>query len=78
MPSTFVAPRATLVVIPGLRHWRIARALTQEELAQRASLNRVSVGRLETGTPARMSTIRRLAAALGVDPGDLMRQPPES
>jgi transcriptional regulator with XRE-family HTH domain len=78
IPSTFVPPRATLVAIPGLRHWRIARALTQEELAERARLSRVSVGRLETGTPARMSTVRRLAEALGVEPGDLMRPPPEA
>jgi DNA-binding XRE family transcriptional regulator len=75
LPSTFVPPRATLVAMPGLRHWRIARALTQEELAERAGLNRVTVGRLETGTPARLSTVRRLAEALGIDPAELMHPP---
>jgi DNA-binding CsgD family transcriptional regulator/DNA-binding Xre family transcriptional regulator len=72
MPATFVPPRATLVAMPSLSHWRIARALTQEDLAERAGLNRVTVGRLETGTPARMTTVRRLAEALQVEPADLM------
>lgn len=71
-----VAPRSTLVSMPGLRYWRIARTLTQEELGELAGLNRVTVGRLETGTPARLTTVRRLAAALEVQPSALTSAPP--
>lgn len=71
-----VAPRSTLVSMPGLRYWRTVRTLTQEELSELAGLNRVTVGRLETGTPARLTTVRRLAAALKVKPSDLTSAPP--
>ncbi|HLF08389.1 MAG TPA: helix-turn-helix transcriptional regulator [Dehalococcoidia bacterium] len=47
--------------------------LTQRELAQRAGLSEVTVNRLEQGKQtARISTIRKLASALGVVPEELV------
>jgi len=50
--------------------------MTQKELAEKAELSRVAVVRLEAGTPARPSTTRRLAKALGVKPAALMDTEP--
>ena len=59
--------------LPRLRTVRIARALSQAELAQRSGVSRVSITRLESGdVDARFATIRKLAEALGVEPRDLM------
>ena len=59
--------------VPNLRRVRERRLLTQAELAARAGVQRVTINRIETGaTLARFSTVRRLAAALGVDPAELM------
>jgi transcriptional regulator with XRE-family HTH domain len=56
-----------------LRPIRERRALTQQQLAELARINRVSLARLETGqAEARPTTVRKLADALGVDPADLM------
>ena len=60
--------------VPNLRRVRERRLLTQAELAARTGLQRVTINRLETGaTRARISTVRRLAAALEVDPAELTR-----
>lgn len=59
-------------VLRMLRATREARFLTQAELAERAGVSRVAIIRLESGTPARVSTARKLAAALGVEPGVLV------
>ena len=62
--------------LPRLRAIRIQRALSQAELAERAGVSRVAVTRLEAGdVDARFATIRKLAAALGVDPTELMKEP---
>ncbi len=59
--------------LPRLRTVRIARALSQAELAQRSGVSRVSITRLESGdVDARFATIRKLAEALDVAPRDLM------
>lgn len=55
-----------------LRRARLAAGLTQEELAERAGLSARGIQDLERGlraTPQR-ETVRRLAAALGVPPGE--------
>ena len=53
-----------------LRDWRRRRALTTVDLAARAGVSPVTVNQLETGRRLpRMSTLRKLAAALDVDPG---------
>ncbi len=53
--------------LSNLRAVRLQRLLTQAELANRAGLTPASISRLETGeTKARISTVRKLAAALEV------------
>ena len=71
-----VAPRATTVAVPALAYWRVQRTLLQRELATRAGLHLRHVQRLEAGGRAGLDTVRQLAEALGVEPGDLMREPP--
>ena len=62
--------------LPGLRATRRAKLLTQEELAQASGLNRVTIWQLETGIRnPQLSSIRRLAEALGVPPEQLMEAP---
>lgn len=60
-----------------LREVRLRKVLTQEELAQRSGVAEATISRIETGQQeARISTIRKLAAALGVEPGELIIQEP--
>ncbi|MGI9147756.1 MAG: helix-turn-helix domain-containing protein [Chloroflexota bacterium] len=65
----------TTVRLPSLRYWRVQRALHQEELAERADVSMATLWRLETGRPATLDTARKLAAALQVEPAELMRDP---
>lgn len=59
--------------LPNLRAIRVRRLMTQAELAVRAGLTTASISRIETGTAkARISTVRRLADALDVNPDDLL------
>jgi transcriptional regulator with XRE-family HTH domain len=59
--------------LPRLRAVRIARLLTQQELARAAGVGFTTVNRLERGdTPAELRTVRKLAAALGVAPAALL------
>ncbi len=57
-----------------LRELRVAKGLTQEELADRAGLHRVHVTQLEGGRyqSPRLDTLGRLAKALGVSLGRLL------
>jgi DNA-binding Xre family transcriptional regulator len=71
-----MSPRAT-VRLPALKHWRVQRLLTQDQLAHRAGLHWTSVSRIENGKPADFGTVRKLAEALQVEPGDLLREPPD-
>jgi DNA-binding XRE family transcriptional regulator len=64
--------------LPRLRAVRIARLLTQQELARAAGVGFTTVNRLERGdTPAELRTVRKLAAALGVEPAALGVEPVE-
>jgi transcriptional regulator with XRE-family HTH domain len=55
-----------------LRELRDHASLSQEDLAQRARVSRATVADLEAGKrPARPSTRRKLAEALGVEPHEL-------
>lgn len=48
--------------------------LSQEETAVRASLHRTAVGQIERAERVcRVDTLIKLAGALGVDPGELLR-----
>jgi transcriptional regulator with XRE-family HTH domain len=65
--------QAVVYVGDRLKALRIRRALTQEELARRAGLSKNAVNRLEVDkAEPRMSTLRKLAQALGVDPSELI------
>ncbi len=56
-----------------LKRLREARALSQEDLGELAKVSRATITDLESGRrPARPSTRRKLAAALGVEVGDLL------
>ncbi len=60
------------VTLPRLRAVREARLMTQEELAQKAGISRFTVARTVKGEPARYSTVRKFATALGVEVDRLM------
>ncbi len=56
-----------------LRDLRVRRALTQEELADKANVGTNTIARLERNeSEPHMSTLRKLARALDVDPAELI------
>ena len=63
------------VLLPGLKGARLRKAMIQAELARAAGLAPGTLARLETGAPAAPSSVRKLAAALGVEPAELMGEP---
>ena len=61
------------VNVERLREFRRMRALSQQELADAASVGRNTISRLERGeTGAHGRTLRRLAQALSVDVAELV------
>lgn len=64
------------VALPGLKAARLRKALTQFELAEASGINRTTLARIETGAAAAPATARKLAAALGVAPSELMSDEP--
>ena len=59
-----------------LRHLRLERFLSQAELARRAGVRALTITRLEAGATAPSTrTVRALAEALGVRPGELATPP---
>ncbi len=62
-----------MVKLARLKLLRQRKALTQQQLAEKAGVNRATIARLEGGTDEPFpTTVRKLADALGVDPEDLM------
>jgi transcriptional regulator with XRE-family HTH domain len=58
-----------------LRRARQDRDLTQEEVAQRSGVHATEVSRIEAGKrDPKVSTVERLAAAVEVPPGELLRE----
>ena len=58
-----------------LRRLRVERALTLRALAERSGVSYDTINKLELGQrPARLSTIRKLAEALSVEPKELMME----
>jgi DNA-binding XRE family transcriptional regulator len=56
-----------------LKDVRLRKALTQQQLAERAGVNRVTIARIELGTDEPFpTTVRRVADALGVEPEELL------
>ena len=58
-----------------IREWRQARFLSQRQLADRAGVSRETIINVEAGKPLRVTTLQRLAAALGLSPEDLFQRP---
>jgi len=65
--------QAVVYIGDRLKNLRVRRALTQQELAGRAGVGKNTVNRIERneGEP-HMSTLRKLAKALSVDPSELV------
>ena len=59
-----------------LRRARERRDLTQEQVAERSGVHATEVSRIEAGKrDPKVSTLERLAAAVEVSPGELLRKP---
>lgn len=57
-----------------LRHARDRLGLTQEQVAERRGVHAAEVSRIKAGKrDPRVSTMERLAKAVGVPPSDLLR-----
>jgi transcriptional regulator with XRE-family HTH domain len=66
------AARRTLA--RNLRRLRLARSLTQEQLAQAAHVLQAQISKMEAGKiNARLDSLERIATALGVDLAELMQ-----
>jgi transcriptional regulator with XRE-family HTH domain len=65
-----------MVSLPQLRAWRLYRGLMQEELAEKAGVTPATISRIENGAPARLGTVAKLAAALGITREHLLRAQP--
>lgn len=61
-----------------LRYWRQKRVMTTAELAERSGVAKPTIIKLERPDhpPARPTTVRKLAAALGIEPADLYEGEP--
>jgi transcriptional regulator with XRE-family HTH domain len=58
-----------------LRRLRVERALSQQDLERITGIAQSTLSNLELGyRPARLSTIRKLAEALNVEPKELMKE----
>ncbi|MFC0005476.1 helix-turn-helix domain-containing protein [Micromonospora siamensis] len=69
-------PDARRQLASRLRAMRLARFLTQHDLSERSGLGRATIARIEAGVTApRMRTVRALAQALDVAPGELVPDP---
>lgn len=56
-----------------LREWRLRKVMTQAELAERTGMTEATISRLESGhQDARISTVKKLAAGLGIEPTELI------
>jgi transcriptional regulator with XRE-family HTH domain len=65
---------AVVQIGDNLKRLRTLRALTQVELAEKAHVTPATIVRIERNqAEPHMSTIRKLAAALGVDPAELVK-----
>ena len=74
LPHKHRCGRVRLQKTSRLRELRDEASLSQMELAQRSGVSRATIADLEAGKrPARPSTRRKLAEALGVEPKELMK-----
>jgi len=64
------------VVGDNVRRIRVARGLSQEELAEQLGVHRTFMGAVERGERnLTLRSVERLAAGLGVDPSSLVAVP---
>src|SRR3712207_4520439 len=71
-----VARKEVVMRLPRLKEHRERALLTQAELAEKSGVAEVTINRIEKDRhEPRFSTVRKLAAALGVPPADLMAPP---
>lgn len=62
-----------MLELRNLRRLRLERLLSQADLAERSGVAESTINRLEQGKEAaRFVTVRKLGAALGVDPRQLL------
>ncbi len=64
--------------LPGLKAVREEKFLSQKELSRRSGVTQASIWELESGSSTRGAypvTIRKLAEALEVEPGVLVKEP---
>lgn len=67
--------RVRAIVAKNLRRLRLAKELSQEELADRAGINRNYVGMLEREQhAATIDMLEKLAVVLDADPADFFRR----
>jgi len=65
---------AVVYIGDNVKRFRISKAWTQEELAKRAGISAAALVRIERNqSEPHMSTIRKLADALKVDPSELVK-----
>ncbi len=65
--------QAVVYIGDRLKILRIRRALTQQELAEKAGISSNALNRIELNkAEPHMSTLRKLAEALDVDPSELV------
>jgi transcriptional regulator with XRE-family HTH domain len=63
-------------IADAVRHWRTIRGVSLRALAERSGVGYVNIARLELGqTDPRLSTLERLAEALGVSVPELFTPP---
>ena len=63
------------VLVPRLQAVRLAAAMSQDDLAARAGVSRMTITRGEHGGQIRISSVRKLARALKVKPAALYAPP---
>jgi transcriptional regulator with XRE-family HTH domain len=61
-----------------LRDIRLAAVITQAQLAEKAGVTEATVVAAEKGRKVRISTVRKLAQALGVTPQELVNTDPKA
>jgi transcriptional regulator with XRE-family HTH domain len=62
---------SSAVQTPQLQELRLAAALSQEDLAIKAGVSRMTIARGERGEHIRLSSVRKIARALRVKPTTL-------
>lgn len=64
-----------LTIAARVRAVRVLRRLSQDDLAERSAVSRVTLGSIERGEhSASLTTYRKVADGLGIDVGDLVAE----